>query len=241
MIVAPLQFHDADVRMIVRDDEPWWILNDVCRVLEIANPRDAARRLRDWQRDDVGITDTIGRRQTTTIVNEAAIYKLVLSSRKPIAEEFERWLTCDVLPAIRKFGCYPAPSSNSHLSLPNDQWDGIEKTVGERFREERERWEANEGLPLAGTVPFMTKSVVRAIEDNLGGVRKGQRIEYLLYAGIDVLYVLTGRRTLTSAERMLRDTFRVISSNEQAALLARAKASRTNSLVADGALQITEN
>lgn len=78
--LIPLHFEASDVRMIMRDDEPWWVLNDVCRILEILNPRQAATRLRDWQKDDVSITDAIGRQQLTSIVNEAGIYKLVLNS-----------------------------------------------------------------------------------------------------------------------------------------------------------------
>jgi hypothetical protein len=71
-------------------------------------------------------------------------------------------------------------------------WGG--KTIGERFSEERERWEAETGISWL-IMPGFSKNVVRAIEGNLGGIYNVKRIEMLLYAEIDVLYVLIGRRT----------------------------------------------
>jgi prophage antirepressor-like protein len=208
--LIPLLFEAADIRMIVRDGVPWWVLNDVCAILEIANPRHAATRLRDWQKG-VAISDTLGGPQEVAVVNEAGIYKLVLGSRKSIAEEFERWLTCEVIPSIRQHGSYPPPVRTAPVLSPIDDqtpWDGVDKTIGQRFKEERERWEAETGYKLAGTIPGISKFVARAIEDDMGGIRKGNRMEMLLYAGIDVLYVMTGRRTLTAAERAVRDAYR---------------------------------
>lgn len=181
--------------MLIRDGEPWWVLNDVCTILEIANPRHAATRLRDWQKG-VAISDTLGGRQEVAVINEAGLYKLVLGSRKLIAEEFERWLTTQVLPSIRKHGCYPPPPQPAALledderSIPNR-----EKTIALRFREERLRIEALTGHALAN-IPSMSKQIITAIENDMGGVTKGQRIRYLALAGVDVLYVLTGRRTI---------------------------------------------
>jgi hypothetical protein len=109
--------------------------------------------------------------------------------------------------------------------LPVDDelpWDGMGKTVGQRFHEERERWEAETGYKLAGTVPGFSKQVVRAIEEDLGGIRKGARIEMLLYAGIDVLYVLNGTRTLTKVERTIRDAYRLADPEQRAGILGAA-------------------
>lgn len=224
LIPISLNFDQTDIRMIMRDSDPWWVLNDVCAILEIANPRNVAARLRDWQKG-VHSMDTLGGPQESVIVNEAGIYKLVLSSRKPVAEEFERWLTCDVLPAIRKYGCYPTPTTCKEIVLDDESpWEPHDsRTIGERFQLERKRWEAETGYDFATTVPTMSKSIVRAIEGNLGGIRKGQRIEYLLYAGIDVLYVLTGTKTLTASERQLRDAYRGAARMDRAQLLAAMK------------------
>lgn len=93
-------------RIIDRDGEPWFVLADVCRELDIANPRDAASRLDDDEKDGVGITDTIGRTQRQTIINESGLYSLILRSSKPAARRFKKWVTGEVLPSIRKTGGY---------------------------------------------------------------------------------------------------------------------------------------
>ena len=96
----------GQVRTSVIDDEPYFALNDVCRILEINNPRMAKTRLNG---DGVSTTDgvdSIGRRTDVTMINESNLYKLVFQSRKPEAERFADWVTSEVLPAIRKHGAY---------------------------------------------------------------------------------------------------------------------------------------
>jgi anti-repressor protein len=100
------------VRVALVDGEPWWYASDVCRVLEIANNRDALSRL-DEDEKGVALTDTPGGRQEMSTVNEAGLYALILGSRKPSAKAFKRWVTHEVLPSIRKTGGYqaaPAPA-----------------------------------------------------------------------------------------------------------------------------------
>lgn len=96
----------GEVRTTVIDDEPYFSLNDVCRILEIKNPSDAKSRLR---KDGVGTTeviDSMGRTQRANFINESNLYKLIFQSRKPEAERFADWVTSEVLPAIRKHGAY---------------------------------------------------------------------------------------------------------------------------------------
>ncbi len=221
--ITPLDFAGDNVRMLVRDGEPWWVADDVVRSLGVANARDALTRLEEYEKG-VGITDTRGGPQSVAIINESGFYSLLLTSRKPVAKAMKRWLTTEVLPSIRKHGSYPPPALQPELPAPVDNetpWEGAEKTLGQRFQEERLRWEAEKGFPLAGTVSTMTKAIVRAIEDDRGGIRKGQRMEWLLYAEFDILYVITGTRTLTATERAVRDAYR------SADLVQRAVAAKT--------------
>lgn len=104
--VIPFDFEDQAVRLMLRDGEPWFVANDVCRVLEIGNPRDAMSRLDDDERDSVGITDAIGRERETNVINESGLYALIFTSRKEAARRFRKWITSDVLPAIRRTGRY---------------------------------------------------------------------------------------------------------------------------------------
>lgn len=196
--ILPLHFDHFDVRMLVREGEPWWVLNDVCAVLEIRNPRDAARRLEEYQKG-VGNTDTLGGRQELVLVNEPGIYALTLNSRKSEAKAFARWLFTEVLPAIRRFGTYPPPDLSELIE--SDRWDGYADTLGARFRQERLLWEERNGRPFAGVAPVFTKQMVAAIERGEGKIRTAERLWTLIHAEFDVLYVLTGRRQFSSQER----------------------------------------
>ena len=96
----------GEVRTSIIDDEPYFSLNDVCRILEINNPRMAKTRLNG---DGVSTTDgvdSLGRRTDVTMISEANLYKLIFQSRKAEAERFANWVTSEVLPAIRRDGIY---------------------------------------------------------------------------------------------------------------------------------------
>jgi prophage antirepressor-like protein len=84
------------------------VAKDVAEALGIANHRDALSRLDNDEKDDVGITDTIGRTQQNSTINESGLFKLVFSSRKEEAKRFTKWVTSEVLPTIRKTGKYEA-------------------------------------------------------------------------------------------------------------------------------------
>lgn len=99
------------VRTIVIDDEIYFVANDVCRVLEISNPKDAVRSLEDDEKSGVDITDPHGRVQKTNCITESGLYSLIMRSRKPEAKSFRRWITHDVIPALRKHGAYITPEA----------------------------------------------------------------------------------------------------------------------------------
>lgn len=103
--LVPLDFEGRNVRMVERDEVPWWVLADVCHAMDIANPRAVAARLDDDEKG-VATTDTLGGQQSMTIITEPALYAVILQSRKPIARRFDRWLRHEVLPSIRKTGRY---------------------------------------------------------------------------------------------------------------------------------------
>lgn len=97
------------VRTIVKDGEPWFVGKDVAAILGYKKPTNAIAQHVD--EDDAlkqGITDSIGRTQETTLINESGLYSLILGSKKPEAKAFKRWVTFEVLPTIRKTGGYVA-------------------------------------------------------------------------------------------------------------------------------------
>lgn len=97
------------VRVVMKDGEPWFVAKDVCECLELTNTSQTLSYLDD---DEKGITtnDTPGGAQEMSIVSEAGLYSLILRSRKPEAKAFKRWITHEVLPAIRKHGGYLTPA-----------------------------------------------------------------------------------------------------------------------------------
>jgi prophage antirepressor-like protein len=106
--IIPFDFEEQAVRVVMRDGEPWFVAADVCRVLEIGNPTDAVRRLDD---DEVTLDTIEGSHRQTNLINESGLYALVLTSRKDQAKRFRKWITAEVLPAIRRTGRYEHPAS----------------------------------------------------------------------------------------------------------------------------------
>lgn len=99
-------YEGAEVRTVQIDGEPWFVLADICRELELSTPARVAERL---EKDEVSQTHTIdrmGREQKTTIINESGLYTVILRSDKPQAKPFRKWVTSVVLPSIRKHGAY---------------------------------------------------------------------------------------------------------------------------------------
>ena len=93
------------VRTVLVNNEPYFMLSDVCRVLEINNSRQAKTRLnlKGVINNDIL---TNGGTQKADFINESNLYKLIFQSRKPQAERFTEWVTSEVLPNIRKHGAY---------------------------------------------------------------------------------------------------------------------------------------
>lgn len=108
-------YESSEVRTVQVNGEPWFVLADVCKVLEISNSRNISSRL---EPDEKGVTlvDTLGGTQQMTIINESGLYAVVLRSDKPQAKPFRKWVTSEVLPSIRKHGSYSVQSQFADLS-----------------------------------------------------------------------------------------------------------------------------
>lgn len=107
LAVRNFAFDENLVRVVMRDDEPWFVAADVCRSLAIKN---VSQAVEEFDADEKGIstTDTLGGEQRVVVLSEPGLYRLIFISRKPDARRFQRWVTHEVLPAIRKTGAYAA-------------------------------------------------------------------------------------------------------------------------------------
>lgn len=145
--ITPFNFHGSDVRVILRNGEPWFVASDVCAALGYANTSKAvADHLDEDERMTLttgyGHSDTsvsglttgetgVGKRggaRLLVIISESGLYALVMRSRKPEARKFAKWVTSEVLPAIRKTGGYGQPEQltiNQRVSRMIDQMDSV--------------------------------------------------------------------------------------------------------------------
>ena len=104
----------GEIRVVEKDGEPWFVAVDVCDILGLSNPTIAVSRLDKDERAKFNL----GRQGDATIVNEPGLYTLVLGSRKPEAKAFKRWITHEVIPAIRKHGAYISPNAEAVQVTP---------------------------------------------------------------------------------------------------------------------------
>ena len=113
--ITSWNYESSEVRTVQVNGEPWFVLADVCKVLEISNSRNISSRL---EPDEKGVTlvDTLGGTQQMTIINESGLYTVILRSDKPQAKPFRKWVTSEVLPSIRKHGSYSVQSQFADLS-----------------------------------------------------------------------------------------------------------------------------
>ena len=122
-------YNSSEVRTIQTDGEPWFVLRDVCNVLGISHVKDTADRL---DQDEVGQTeviDSLGRKQTATIINESGLYNVILRSDKPEAKPFRKWVTSEVLPTIRRHGMYATPDTVERMLADPDTTIKLLETI----------------------------------------------------------------------------------------------------------------
>ncbi|WP_400162891.1 BRO family protein [Brevibacillus sp. TJ4] len=118
-------FQDKQVRVVVRDGDPWFVARDVCEVLDLSDTSMAIRRLDE----DEKLTQTMfvsGQNREVWLVNEPGLYALILTSRKPEAKTFKRWITHEVIPSIRKTGVY---SAEQYKVVPHNDRQALIKSL----------------------------------------------------------------------------------------------------------------
>ena len=123
--ILPFRFETREVRTLLIDDQPWFVATDIAKVLEYRNAPDMVRTLDD---DETGTHNMrtrskngIKQSRQIIIINESGLYSSILRSRKPEAKRFKKWVTAEVLPAIRKHGHYHDVEGkmNTLMSAPN--------------------------------------------------------------------------------------------------------------------------
>ena len=131
------KYSGKQVRTLLKDNQPWWVLKDVCDILGLTNPSVVADRLDDDERSKFDL----GRQGEATVVNESGLYNVILRSDKPEAKPFRKWVTAEVLPTIRKTGGYVGNDEmfiSTYLPFADDTTKTLFKTTLQTVRQQNE-------------------------------------------------------------------------------------------------------
>ena len=165
----------GEIRIIEIDKEPWFVGKDVAEVLGYSNPRDALSKHVDDEDKGVAKCDTLGGSQDLTVINESGLYSLILSSKLPNARAFKRWVTSEVLPAIRKHGVYVTEEliANPDLAI-------------EAFKALKEEREARKALEAENTAMKPKALFADAVSASHTSILVGDLAKLLRQNGIDI-------------------------------------------------------
>jgi len=143
----------GEVRVVGDSENPLFCLTDLCKVL-LLEAKEVNRRLEDGVVSTHPIFDRLGRKQQALFVNEDGMYDVVLDSRKPIAKQFRKWITSEVLPSIRKHGGYV-------LTKEGDTEKDIEERIKNVYQSTLKRFEL-ENLQLKEKTTFLENRIEKA-------------------------------------------------------------------------------
>lgn len=160
--VSVFTFENATVRIFIdKNGGPWFIAKDVCDILGLSNNRKAISSLDDDEKNTVTISDGIPGNPNKTIVSEPGLYKLIMRSRKPEAKSFQRWVTHEVLPAIRKTGGYNTTATLEQLVASPDMVIALaNKVKEERAARELAETALHDFTDPAGTYDLKTAAKI---------------------------------------------------------------------------------
>ena len=158
----------GSVRTMQIDGEPWFVGRDVADILGYSNTRDALVKRVDEEDKGVAKCDTLGGAQELTVINESGLYSLILSSKLPAAKRFKRWVTDDILPAIRKHGAYMTPETIEEVLLNPDTIIKIATQLKEE-RMKRELVEKKNAVLIQQTLAWDKRAFVLAAIRRLAG------------------------------------------------------------------------
>lgn len=172
--IQKFDFKGAALRTLTDEaGEPWFVLKDCMSILDLGNPTETVKMFDKDEFSTTEVIDSIGRRQQTYIISEPGLYRLVMKSRKPEAKEFQRWVTHEVLPSIRKHGGYMAGQERmtpEQMALASMRW------LQSKVDEQAKQLKAQEGKVL----------FANAVETARTSILVGDFAKILKSNGIDI-------------------------------------------------------
>lgn len=178
MSIIPFQFQDREVRVIERDSEPWFVLVDLCKVLELTNPTVVSQRIDPQSLSQAEVLDARGVSHPTTIVSESGMYEVVIRSDKPEAIGFRRWVTAEVIPSIRKRGMYATPDTvEKMLADPDVMIQALTSLKEERARRAELETQAAANHPKVIFADAVAASHTSILVGDLAKVLRGNGVQ----------------------------------------------------------------
>lgn len=179
--IQQFDFKGASLRTLTDEaGEPWFVLKDCMSILDLGNPTETVKMFDEDEFSTAEVIDSIGRRQQAYIISEPGLYRLVMRSRKPEAKEFQRWVTHEVLPAIRKTGGYiPTTDADDDMTI-------LAKAVmiGQRTMEAQKQKIAEQQTRIVGLEPKARFADAVAASD--GTCLVGELAKMLRQNGMDI-------------------------------------------------------
>jgi len=164
------------IRTVIKDGEPWFVLADICKILEISNSRMVAGRLDAEELMSVKLTSG-GQRREMTAVSESGLYAVILRSDKPQAKPFRKWVTTEILPTIRRTGGYVANEDmfiENYLPFLEEPYQGLFRLqmmainqLNERIRHDQPLVEFANQVSNTENLIDMNAMAKLAIEENI--------------------------------------------------------------------------
>ena len=164
------------IRTVIKDGEPWFVLADICKILEISNSRMVAGRLDAEELMSVKLTSG-GQRREMTAVSESGLYAVILRSDKPQAKPFRKWVTTEILPTIRRTGGYVANEDmfiENYLPFLEEPYQGLFRLqmmainqLNERIRHDEPLVEFANQVSNTDNLIDMNAMAKLAIEENI--------------------------------------------------------------------------
>lgn len=171
--IQKFDFKGAALRTLTDEaGEPWFVLKDCMSILDLGNPTETVKMFDKDEFSTTEVIDSIGRRQQTYIISEPGLYRLVMKSRKPEAKEFQRWVTHEVLPSIRKHGGYMAGQERmtpEQMALASMRW------LQSKVDEQAKQLKAQEGKVLFANAVESAKTSI--LVGDLAKILKGNGID----------------------------------------------------------------
>lgn len=167
---------NQNIRVQMKDGEPWFVAKDVCDALTIGNSRDAVNRLDDDEKAMSVLPTQFGDKEMN-LVSESGLYNLIFQSRKPEAKAFRKWVTSEVLPTLRKTGRYELQSGNRRVVRRMSRGEGVNAELLDLL------WLIGESLEYGDQQAIALELGVSrvAVNRTLNGYNRSSRILMALY------------------------------------------------------------